>query len=52
MAVWKPNGEKCPLSKIDENGNGLVVSYNEAGSKDYRKTFNEWEVIRAQEFEN
>ena len=24
---WKPNGEKCPVTKIDEDGNGVVVHY-------------------------
>ena len=24
---WKPNGEKCPVTKIDEEGNGVVVHY-------------------------
>ena len=24
---WKPNGEKCPVTNIDEYGNGVVVWY-------------------------
>ena len=30
MLVWKPNGEKCNYTKL-ENGAGVVVDYNEEG---------------------
>ena len=29
-SVWKPNGEKCNYTKL-ENGDGVVVDYNEEG---------------------
>ena len=29
--VWKPNGERCPETKIDQNGDGIIVSYDENG---------------------
>ena len=31
--VWKPNGEKCPVTKIDKDGNGVVVVYNDEGKE-------------------
>ena len=37
--VWKLNGEKCPVTNIDEDGNGVVVSYNEDGTESYRITY-------------
>ena len=37
--VWKPNGEKCPVTKIDEEGNGIVVWYKEDGTKRSWDTF-------------
>ena len=30
--VWKPNGEPCPITNL-ENGNGISVRYNEEGEK-------------------
>ena len=32
--VWKPNGEKCPETKIDQKGNGVVVWYQGVGGKE------------------
>ncbi len=37
--VWKPNGEKCPVSKIDRDGNGVVVWYNLTGRENSRRTY-------------
>ncbi len=36
--VWKPNGEKCPHTKILA-GNGVVVRYHPDGTTDHRETF-------------
>jgi len=29
--VWKPNGEKCPVTNI-KDGNGVIVDYRENGT--------------------
>ena len=31
--VWKPNGEKCPVTNIDKDGNGLLTVWFENGQK-------------------
>ena len=36
--VWKPNGEKCPLTNLVA-GNGVVVEYNEDGTEFGRITY-------------
>jgi antitoxin component YwqK of YwqJK toxin-antitoxin module len=36
---WKPNGEKCPVTKVDENGNGVQVYYDEYGNEQGREIF-------------
>ncbi|MBT5910757.1 MAG: toxin-antitoxin system YwqK family antitoxin [Opitutae bacterium] len=36
--VWKPDGEKCPVSNI-VNGKGELIDYNEDGTIDKRHTF-------------
>jgi len=36
--VWKPNGEKCAVTKIKE-GNGVLVFYNDEGREKSRKIF-------------
>jgi len=43
--VWKPNGEKCPVTKIDKEGNGVVALYNEDGSEMLRLTFKDGELV-------
>ena len=35
--VWKPDGEKCPVSKV-VNGKGELIDYNEDGTIDKRHT--------------
>ena len=30
--VWKPNGEKCPVTNL-KDGNGVVVGWYENGQK-------------------
>jgi antitoxin component YwqK of YwqJK toxin-antitoxin module len=37
--AWKRNGQKCPVTKIDEDGNGLYVWYNEDGTESFRIFF-------------
>ena len=46
IMVWKPNGEKCPVRKIDEDGNGVVVNYDEDGREVVRVTYKDGEVVR------
>ena len=41
---WKPNGEKCPVTKIDEEGNGIVVWYKEDGTEDYESIYKDGEL--------
>jgi hypothetical protein len=36
--AWKPNGEKCPETKV-KDGNGVVVLYNEDGTEEGRLTY-------------
>ena len=36
--VWKPNGEKCPVTNV-VNGNGVGVSYNDDGTGNSRTTY-------------
>ena len=42
--VWKPNGEKCLLSGV-ENGNGFLIKYNDAGRESYRSRYKNGERI-------
>ncbi len=41
--VWKPNGEKCPVTYV-EDGAGVVVNYNENGTEDFRVTIKDSEI--------
>ena len=43
LVVWKPNGEKCPLTYIDEDGNGNRVWYNDDGTVSFRTTYKDGE---------
>ena len=36
--VFKPNGEQCPISKV-ENGNGMLVHYNDDGQEIRRRKY-------------
>jgi flagellar basal body-associated protein FliL len=38
MVMWKPNGEKCPITNV-MNGNGVQVWYHEDGTEERRVTF-------------
>jgi antitoxin component YwqK of YwqJK toxin-antitoxin module len=42
--VWKPNGEKCPITNIN-NGNGVLVDYYEDGTEKNRLTFKDGEIV-------
>ena len=33
ISAWKPNGEKCPRTNVDEDGNGVVVDYRVDGTE-------------------
>lgn len=44
VKVWKPNGEKCPVT-IVTNGNGTEVIYDENGTEESRFTFIKGEYI-------
>jgi antitoxin component YwqK of YwqJK toxin-antitoxin module len=43
--AWKPNGEKCPVTKIDKDGNGVVVMYNEDGTEEGRAILKDGEMV-------
>jgi hypothetical protein len=38
MVMWKPNGEKCPVTKV-KDGNGVQVWYHDDGTEERRVTF-------------
>ena len=44
IVVWKPNGEKCPVTKV-VNGNGVRTWYNDDGTEDFRVTYREGERV-------
>ena len=44
--VWKPNGEKCPVTNV-KDGNGVWVRYNEDGTELFRSTYKDSELVRA-----
>ena len=44
LDVWKPNGEKCPVSNI-VNGNGVTVTYDEDGTEKWRNTFKDGKEV-------
>jgi antitoxin component YwqK of YwqJK toxin-antitoxin module len=41
---WQPNGEKCPETNLN-NGNGVVVWYNEDGTEGGRSLFKDGERV-------
>jgi antitoxin component YwqK of YwqJK toxin-antitoxin module len=43
--VWKPNGEKCPVTNI-KDGNGVVVGYYEDGTERGRETYKDGIKVR------
>ena len=45
VMVWKPNGEKCPVTNV-VNGNGVVVVYEEDGTELYRVNYKDGEEVK------
>ena len=45
IVVWKPNGEKCPVTKV-VNGNGVRTWYNDDGTEDFRVTIKDGELVK------
>ena len=43
--AWKPDGGLCPVTKIDEDGNGIVVSYDKDGAYVSRTTYKNGEEV-------
>ena len=43
--VWKPNGEKCPVTNV-KDGNGLWVWYKEDGTEGGRTTIKDGKLVR------
>ena len=43
--VWKPNGEKCPVTNIDKHGTGIRIWYEDDGTEEFRWTFKEGDII-------
>ena len=46
VVQWKFNGEKCPVTNIDEDGNGVWVLYNDDGTERFRYTYKNGERVR------
>ena len=44
VVVWKPNGEKCPVTNV-KDGNGVWVWYNKDGTEARRSTFKDGERV-------
>ena len=44
IVVWKRNGEKCSVTNF-VNGNGVVVSYKDDGTENYRNTYKDGENV-------
>ena len=45
IVVWKPNGEKCPVTNFVD-GNGVVVVYNEDGTERVRLTYQDGKRVK------
>ena len=46
MEVWKPNGEKCPVTNV-KNGNGVEVWYHEKdGTESLRWTYKDGKMVK------
>ena len=44
VIVWKPNGEKCPITNVVD-GNGVYVRYREDGTQSSRWSFKDGELV-------
>ena len=42
--VWKPNGEKCPVTNV-KDGNGLWVWYKDDGTEEILYTYKDGEEV-------
>ena len=42
--AWKPNGEKCPVTNL-QDGNGFLVRYNDDGTEKRRETYKDGEIV-------
>jgi antitoxin component YwqK of YwqJK toxin-antitoxin module len=49
VAVWKPNGEPCPITKIVD-GSGILVEYYENGKKKLEAQFKNGKPISQKVF--
>ena len=45
IVVWKPNGDKCPVTNL-KNGNGVWVLYKEDGTERSRHTYKDGELVK------
>jgi len=45
VVVWKPNGERCPVTNIVD-GNGVEVWYNDDGTESSRFTYKDGEIVK------
>ena len=45
VQVWKPNGQKCPVTNV-KNGNGVVVRYFDDGTEWGRITYKDGEPVK------
>ena len=45
ITIWKPNGEKCPITNVVE-GNGVLVLYNDDGTIQERVIFKNGEPVK------
>jgi antitoxin component YwqK of YwqJK toxin-antitoxin module len=43
--VWKPNGEKCPVTNVVD-GNGVIVWYKDDGTEELRQTYKDGELVK------
>ena len=44
VVVWKPNGEKCPVTNA-KDGNGVAVFYRANGTEDFRVTYKDGKPV-------
>ena len=45
VVVWKPNGEKCPVTKLID-GNGVALWYKKDGTEELRQTYKDGVEVR------
>jgi hypothetical protein len=47
--VWKPNGDKCPVTNL-KDGNGILVEYNRNGTEKSHSKYKEGRHVKTEEF--